>query len=148
MTELLARSQPSEIITLVAILAGALVAFTALVNWRHVRVAQVDSATKQELLRHGLSVDDVERLTHPAPRLSPRNDDHALREVAGYLSAKDFSGADVEQTLALVRAADLPTKQAVCAALDGLFEASNPSQEQVLGAIRGLCAAPARPPAG
>src|SRR5438046_1705671 len=45
MSEFVARSQPSEIITLVAILSGALVAFTALVNWRHVRVAQVDSAT-------------------------------------------------------------------------------------------------------
>jgi hypothetical protein len=147
MTEFLARSQPSEIITLVAILAAALVGFTALVSWRHVRQAQVDSALKQEMLRHGLSAEDVERLTGPAPRPAPRNDDNALREVAGYLAAKGFSGADVEQTLALVRAADLATKQAVCAALDGMFETSNPTQEQVLGAVRGLCGAPVRPSA-
>ena len=67
--EFLARCQPLEVIALVAVVAAALVGVVGLVVWRQVRLHQAEAVLKQEGLRKGLSVAEIQQLLRRDPGL-------------------------------------------------------------------------------
>src|SRR5204863_454384 len=77
----LSRWQPTEAIVLAGIVAAAVVLWTGLMAWRHVRLAQAEAAWKQSLLQRGLSVDEIERLLR-APGTSTIRTHDAMDAVA------------------------------------------------------------------
>jgi hypothetical protein len=144
--EFLAKCQPLEVIALVAVLAVVLVGVVALVVWRQVRVKQAVFALKQESVRKGLSVAEIHELVSGPPlfgsefgpkRLDTASDADRVGMVAQALVRCGFSAPELEKYLALVQAADSPTKQAIVAA----FARMANDKENAVAVIRGLCGA-------
>jgi hypothetical protein len=64
MSELLGKFEAGELITLAAVVGGALVAIIAFVShqWGKVRVAEMDTALKQQMLEKGMSAAEIEQV--------------------------------------------------------------------------------------
>jgi hypothetical protein len=144
----LARCQPLEVIALVAVLAAALVGVVALLVWRQVRLNQAVLALKQESVQKGLSVAEIHDLvsgpslfgSHSGPKgVDTLSDADIVGFIASILKQCQLSAPEVEQYLALVQAADSPTKQAINAA----FRSSTYDRDKkhAVAVIRALCGA-------
>ena len=142
--EFLVRCQPLEFIALVAVIVGAVVGLVGLMAWRQVRLKQTEAALKQEALRKGLSVAEIQQLLKPTLGLfvaKPRTDAEAIREVARGLTTMGTSGPDFEQCMALIQATDSATRLAVAEVSEGMIEEAweYANKEQLVAIIRGLC---------
>src|SRR5262245_12547302 len=143
MHEFLSKWSPGEFIALAGVVFGAVVAIVWLSLRRSVRLAAMAADLKQEMLRRGMSVDEINRLLSaptsfcmPQPRL--RTDEQAVGEVAAILASNDASALEIEQLLRMLQTADSATRQMVCHTLTNMSE-NGASPEQMVYAIRGLC---------
>jgi hypothetical protein len=61
MTEILSKMNSGELIWLVSVIGGLLIAIVAIIagNWQKVRRAEIAAVLKQEMLNRGLSADDI-----------------------------------------------------------------------------------------
>lgn len=61
MTDMLPRLDGGELITIVSVVGGLLVAIIAIIasKWEKVRRAEIAAALKQDMLNRGLSADDI-----------------------------------------------------------------------------------------
>lgn len=73
MLEFLSRWDAGEMIGLVAVVSGALIAITAILSgqWRRVRQTEIEASLKHDMLTRGLSAEDIERVLG-ASRKKPR----------------------------------------------------------------------------
>ena len=64
MWELLAKFEAGELIALAAVIGGALIAIFAVVSyqWGRVRVAELETSLKQQMLEKGMSADEIEQV--------------------------------------------------------------------------------------
>jgi hypothetical protein len=131
--------------------------------WQKVRRLEQEAALKQEMLRRGLSVDEMERVlranSRPQPEAALSADEKVVEDLVTNLGIYDASGRVIEQVLAAVRGADSSTRRSICRAVKAVLENSNlegdAKDEQVLAVVRGLSSpdqpvmfedrAPARP---
>jgi hypothetical protein len=113
------------------------VAATVARAWQKVRRAEADNALKQEMLRRGLSVEEMERVVH-APE-APLSEEAAYRMLGECLANLEVSGPAVEEVMAAFRGADLPAKRAMVQTLKGILETGGElSEERLLAVVRGL----------
>jgi hypothetical protein len=115
--------------------------------WQKVRRGEQEMALKQEMLRRGLSVEEMERLlransqSEGGPAVSP--DEKAVEDLISSLGEQGASGRVVEQVLAGVRSADPALRRSLCRAVKAVLENSSldgvDKDEQVLAVARGLC---------
>src|SRR5262249_53929540 len=141
MSTFLAKWEPVDLIILVSVLAGTAVLIVGIVAWRRIWLTQADAELKEALLNRGLSVEDVMRLSPPAPPEESEAEptaDETLGEIAGYLTTAEMPAPDVEEVMALVAAATPPARRTLAGVLAGMAE-SGAEPEQMLGAVRGLC---------
>jgi hypothetical protein len=149
--QFLNRSQPTEIIILSTIAAITVLLWRALGRWQKVRTVQAKLSLQQELLRRGLPAAEVERLfrlAFPDPNnetlLSSGADDESLNRIVRSLAVLKCDAAELQEMTAYLGVADSKTRQGVAEALDGLFDAKGvePTRDQALAIIRGLCGVP------
>lgn len=133
-------------ICLFACIAISVVAPVAARAWVKVRKATTDAALKQEMLRRGLSVEEMERVLRAAePVMSEEAAHRALGEV---VAGQKISAAALEETVAAFRAADAATKREVVQLLQGIATSTGAlSEETLLAVVRGLRPAAVPPPA-
>jgi hypothetical protein len=64
MTDLFSSWSARDLIGLVSVVCGSLIAITAILasHWRGVRQAELEASLKHELVERGMSVDDIERV--------------------------------------------------------------------------------------
>lgn len=131
-----------EITVVVAIVAAAVVALVGLVVWRKVSLKQAEAAVKQEAVRKGLSVADIQHLMELPTAVSPYERVDVGR-VARELAVAGVSGAELEQAMALVQGSDSPTRLTIAQAFFQMVNAfgHKPDKEQLLAVIRGCCGA-------
>src|SRR6266540_6587861 len=143
MEEFLRRLPPWAILAVVGIVAGTWIVLAVVSAWRQVREKQAIAVLVEELVRQGRPVEEVERLLHvtsdPAEPL--RDDEQALVDLAEQLTCQGVSGPAISEIMATVRAADATTRHAASRAVAAMSE-HEPTEEQVLAVVRGLC----RPP--
>jgi hypothetical protein len=62
---------PGELIPILAILAGVVIAVVSVVScqWRMVRVAELEAALKQDMLQRGMQAEEIERVIFAARSL-------------------------------------------------------------------------------
>jgi hypothetical protein len=72
MDELLAKLSAGQLIGLVAVIMGPLVAIVAVIasQWRRVRIAEMDAALKQQMLDKGMSAAEIEQVFRAGRDLS------------------------------------------------------------------------------
>lgn len=122
---------------LFAFLTVTSVAATVARAWHKVRRAEAESALKQEMLRRGLPVEEMERVLHPVE--PPQSEEAAYRALGECLAGQEISGAAVEEAMTAFRAADLPAKRGMVQTLEGfLAEGGELTEERLLGVVRGL----------
>jgi hypothetical protein len=155
----MSRLDGSEILALVAIggglLVGLLIALTAIVtyHWRRLRQLEGEASLKQEMVRRGMSVGDIERVIRVSGS-PPAEADSAPKEKAILL--KDMTprqldalvatelagiGADpetIDRAMGPVTAADRDTKLAVAEAVRRMIE-NETDEEQILASVLALC---------
>jgi hypothetical protein len=117
--------------------------------WQKVRRGEQEMALKQEMLRRGLSVEEIERLLHASsraqdgPAASP--DEKAVEKLIECLGEHGASARVIEQILAAVRSADPALRRPLCRAVKAVLENSSlegeAKDEQVLAVVRGLSTA-------
>jgi hypothetical protein len=133
--------------------------------WQKVRRAEQELVLKQEMLRRGLSVDEMERLlranSKPKDNVEVATDEKFIEDLVTCLAENGASGRVVEQVLAAVRSADPARLRPLCRAIKAVLENSSLEEEekdeQMLAVVRGLCVpnppavheeVPAIPPSG
>lgn len=134
--------QPIEIIMLTTVVAAALVAW----NWRRLQVARLEAELKQEALRKGMSLEEIEALLQMSSRpVETCTDEEAVGKVAECLVEAEFPAEQIEQIMADLRAADTPTIHAVCQTTWNMVHADNADcisketlRAQTHAALRGL----------
>jgi hypothetical protein len=115
--------------------------------WQKVRRAEQEAALKQEMLRRGLTVEEMERLLRVNSKRSdddktpPSTDEEAIEALAECLGECRASANVIEQVLAAVRAADPSVRQTACRAVQAVIRESEQEagDEQILAVVRGLC---------
>jgi hypothetical protein len=115
--------------------------------WQKVRRLEQEAVLKQEMLRRGLSVEEMERLlranSKPQDDVAASPDEKAIEELIACLGEHGASGSVVEQILAVVQSADPALRRALCRAVKAVLENSSlegeAKDEQILGVVRGLC---------
>jgi catalase (peroxidase I) len=106
MSEIIAKFDAGQIIGLVAVVIGPIVAIVAILThqWRKVRIAEMEGALKQQMLDKGMSAAEIEQVLgasqEPARRSSctgnPAQDRIALAER---MIEEGYEGADIERVL-------------------------------------------------
>ncbi|MFO0876243.1 MAG: hypothetical protein U0840_02630 [Gemmataceae bacterium] len=148
MQPLLANIPPFfQSISLIGIGVAFVLALVGIWAWQQLAVARVESAMKEELLRRGMSVDEIERVCQagkPTEPAEPKPEAAAL--LAGLLVEVQCDPQEIERTLALVRSALPQDQQNLALALVRLEEKKQNEDvevnlEQVLAVVRGLCGA-------
>lgn len=110
------------------------------------RRAEREIAHKKELLERGLSIDEIERLLHASaeqPKQVAKIDDadtDVMGEFGGLLGVAEAKPDAIEEILAIVRAADSATKQAMLRAVKEMSESSGEyiTDEQIRAVVRAL----------
>jgi len=66
MTELLESNHAALLVPLTAIIGGCLTGIVAVITlqWRRVRVAEIEAALKQQMLERGMSPAEIEQVVH------------------------------------------------------------------------------------
>jgi hypothetical protein len=120
--------------------------------WQKVRRAEQEVALKHEMLRRGLTVEEIDRLLRAGSKSSekaaaPANDEGAVEALTESLGECGASPQLIEQVLAAVRDAEPSFRQTICGAVQGVIRGSNANtEEKIVAVIRGLSPAPAPPP--
>jgi hypothetical protein len=109
MGEFLSKFNGGELIGLVSVLGGLLIAVLAVVvsQWRRVRVTELEAALKQQMLERGMSAAEIEqvvRATREKPECGPpvafsgetASDKAALVKL---MTHNGYSGEDIEKVL-------------------------------------------------
>ncbi len=122
--------------------------------WQKVRRGEQELRLKQEMLRRGLSVEEMERVLRASAKgpdaPSPSPDEKAVEQLIKCLVEHGTSGRVVEQVLAAVRSSGPALQRSLCRAVKAVVENSplegEAHDEQVLAVVRGLVnpAPPAR----
>lgn len=78
MPELLAKFDGGELIGLLSVLMGGLIAITAIVSvhWRKARRAEQDAALKQQMIERGMSAEQIAQVLAASSK-SPKDHDEA-----------------------------------------------------------------------
>lgn len=103
--EFLNQFKPGEIIGLVAVLIGPLVAIVAIVmtQWRRVRIAEMDGALKQQMLDKGMTAAEIEQVLNASQGGRPigTSGNEAIDRAALVQRMVDegYEGADIERVL-------------------------------------------------
>ena len=111
MLELLNKFEPGELIALTAVVGGALVAIIAVVSyqWGKVRVAELDSALKQQMLEKGMSADEIEQVMKVTK--APTDTKVGLAQM---MIEHGYEGQDIERVVkAYVEKSGLPEEKPV-----------------------------------
>jgi hypothetical protein len=108
-----AKLNGGELIALVAVLIGPVVAIVAVVasQWRKVRIAEMEGALKQQMLDKGMSAAEIEKVMTAssggvATISSTGNDALDKAALAQRMVDEGYEGADIERVL---RAYQQPT---------------------------------------
>ena len=119
-------------------------------HWRRVRQFALETALKQEMVRKGLSAEDIERViraTHPEEAPSEASVTSAAKELtskqldvllATKLAEAEMDPERLERALGAAAGTDLESKRAVVQAVVQMIEAGT-EEEQVHAVILGLC---------
>lgn len=113
--------------------------------WQKARRAEQEALLKQEMLRRGLTVEEMERLLRANAKRSgeeaPSTNEDAIEGLAECLGECRASAEVIEQVLAAVRAADPSVRQTACRAVQAVIRGSDQEakDEHILAVVRGLC---------
>jgi hypothetical protein len=140
LAELVSGLNGGEFIALVAVAGGLLfVTLTVIVSvigshWRRVRLTELESSLKQQMLDKGLSVEDIERVLKASSQ--PDENQSALSPVGGpgsdraalveHLAEYEFSAEDIERVLRAMQ--DLPGQPPTGAAGPGRIKKNAPDK--------------------
>jgi hypothetical protein len=159
MGDFLSNLSGSEIVGVVAIagslLVGLLIVLTAIIshNWRRMRQFDIETALKQEMVRKGMSADEIERIirvtrpgddqpggrpsspaAQPVQEMSPRQLD---AQVATDLANMGMDADKIEHAVSALVAADHDTKRAVAQAVSKMIK-NGSEEEQILACVLAL----------
>lgn len=107
MSEFLAKFNGGELIGLVAVLVGPLIAIVAVLatQWRRVRVAEMEGALKQQMLDKGMSAAEIEQVMRAglgsgrASAVSVGNEAQDRAALVQRMVDEGYEGADIERVL-------------------------------------------------
>jgi hypothetical protein len=107
MWDVLSKMNGGEVIALVAVIGGLLIAAIAIVagQWRRVRVAELEAALKQQMLDKGMPVAEIEQVLK-ASRKCGHHEEKATGDAAAdkaklvkRMADNGYSGEDIERVL-------------------------------------------------
>ena len=152
MVDLFAK-EPALLIPIVMFVGGFLVAITAIVahHWRAIRRTELEVALKQDMLRRGLSVDEIERVLRAsekppeaATKADPVSDNaYALTEK---MIDEGRSGEEIERLLKLLQANGGTVSDNEHALIEKMLDESKPI-DQIERVVRAFRAPPPASPA-
>ena len=106
MSEFFSRLPGHDIVAVVAVVGGLLIAAIAIVvnNWRRVRIAEMEGALKQQMLEKGMAAGDIEQVLRASKETrgpcahsgSPAPDRSTLVHA---MAENGYSGEDIERIL-------------------------------------------------
>ena len=105
LSDLIAKFDGGQLIGLVAVVIGPLVAIVAIMchQWRKVRIAEMEGALKQQMLDKGMSAEDIERVLsssqEPTRRSGTGNPAQDRIALAERMIDEGYEGADIERVL-------------------------------------------------
>ena len=108
MSEFLDKFNGGQLIGLVAVLVGPLIALVAIAasQWRRVRIAELEAALKQQMLDKGMSAAEIEQvmrsgqeLQSPAKAASTGNEALDKAALAQRMIDNGYEGQDIERVL-------------------------------------------------
>jgi SOS response regulatory protein OraA/RecX len=107
MSEFLARFSAGELIGLVAVVMGPLVAIVAVLatQWRKVRIAEMEATLKQQMLDKGMTPDQIEQVMNasnePSGKPVPLTGNEKLDKaaLAQKMVEEGYEGEDIERVL-------------------------------------------------
>lgn len=151
MVDLFAK-EPALLIPIVMFVGGFLVAITAIVahQWRAIRCTELEVALKQDMLRRGLSVEEIERVLRAsekppeaAAKADPVSDNaYALTEK---MIDEGRSGEEIERLLRLLQANGTVSDNEY-ALIEKMLDESKPI-DQIERVVRAFRSPPTAPPA-
>jgi hypothetical protein len=106
MGEILSRMEGGELIALVAVGGSCLVGLTAVILalWGRVRIREMETVLKQQMLERGLSPAEIEQVVRARPasahRSAPPRADSTWPELVTALARHGMSGEDIQRILA------------------------------------------------
>src|SRR5262245_14794224 len=148
MLEFFSTWHPNAIIGLVSVVGGLLAVSicVGLISWCIVRRAQIAADLKRDLVQRGFSVEQIERLVQGPPEAEkPYYEKQLEGSLASLLAQAEVPGPVMTDVLRIYQATDGGTKKAVYDAIEEII-GSEPTEEQLLAAVRTLCPAKAGPP--
>jgi hypothetical protein len=144
---------PELLIPFAVIVCGALVGLVAILahQWRAIRRTELETALKQDMLRRGLSVDEIERVLRASevPPEAPAKPDpvsdnaYALTEK---MIEEGRSGEEIERLLKLLHATGGAVSDNEYALIEKMLDEGKPL-DQIERVVRAFRAPPAAPPA-
>ncbi len=152
MLDLFAKD-PALLIPIVLFLGGALVGIVAILahQWRAIRRTELETALKQDMLRRGLSVDEIERVLRASerPPEEPAKPD-PVSDNAYALTEKMIdegrSGEEIERLLKLLQATGGTVSDNEYALIEKMLDEGKPV-DQIERVVRAFRAPPPAPPA-
>ncbi len=156
MVDLFAKD-PALLIPIVLFAGGALVGITAILahQWRAIRRTELETALKQDMLRRGLSVEEIERVLRATERppegpakADPVSDNaYALTEK---MIDEGRSGDEIERLVTLLKATGGTVSDNEYALIEKMLDEGKPIDqiERVVRAFRTPPPAPPAPEAG
>ena len=141
MFEFFANWNPEWILGLVSIVGGllAVVICVGLVSWCIVRRAQIAADLKRDLVQRGLPIEQIERLIQGPPESEkPYYEKQLEGSLASLMAQSEVPGPIMTEVLRIYQATDGGTKKAVYDAMEEII-GSEPTEEQLLAAVRTLC---------
>jgi hypothetical protein len=152
MNEVLSKLRSDEVVVLVFLSGGVLIALTAIVahHWRRLRQLEIETALKQTLLQKGMNAEEIERVVNATqgatyadtPPVTTLNDKQLEAKIAADLAAHGVSTNLIEKALEAVMGAGSDTKRAVAEMVPQMIE-NGTDDDLILTAIQTLCRADA-----
>jgi len=107
MGEILANFSPGQIIGLVAVTGGILLAAVSVMatQWRRVRIAELETALKQQMLEKGMSPAEIEKVVNASPGaegglvVSTGNENADRAVLVQRMVDEGYEGEDIERVL-------------------------------------------------
>ena len=152
MLDLFAK-EPALLIPIVLFVGGALVGVTAILahQWRAIRCTELEVALKQDMLRRGLSVDEIERVLRASEKppegpakADPVSDNaYALTEK---MIEEGRSGEEIERLLKLFHTSGGPVSENEYALIEKMLDEGKTILE-IERVVRAFRVPPPAPPA-
>ena len=117
MSEFLAKFSGGELIGLVAVLVGPLIAIVAVLatQWRRVRVAELEGALKQQMLDKGMSAAEIEQVMRASlgssgsiSVVASGNESQDKAALVQRMVDEGYEGQDIERVLKAYQPASNP----------------------------------------